>query len=228
MRQWTGNGLVIKHSDFENIESTLHIPNAKFHHFTYFFSRHQLQRTLWKTLPMNAAAPWWGNMTYCISIYEKSALFCCVTTTVFLTALLSTISHFSVLQAADARDSSKPAGLAKTAEKHGSSKVRNLNKTLLTATVQTCKIFVGLTASVFFSFLSKLGSLFLKNPLLFFNNGKWCFSKVLTNVSLCPTWNPRRPFWIWDPFFVQDSHFLYSKLKTQNNSCEILYPLLNT
>ena len=42
-----------------------------------------------------------------------------------------------MLQAADAIDSSKPAGLAKTAEKHGSSKVRNLNETLLTATVLT-------------------------------------------------------------------------------------------
>ena len=95
-----------------------------------------------------------------------------MTTTVFLTALFSTISHFSVLQAADALGSSKPAGLTKTAEKQDSSKVRNLNKTLLTATVQTCKIFVGLTASVFFAFLSKLGSLFLKDLLLLFNNGK--------------------------------------------------------
>ena len=166
MRQWTGNGLVIKHSDFENIESTLHIPNAKFHHFKYFFSRHQLQRTLWKTLPMNAAAPWWGNMIYCISIYEKSALFCCVTTTVFLTALLSTISHFSVLQAADARDSSKPAGLAKTAEKHGSSKVRNLNKALLTA-----KCFVALDL--------EHKAKYLLNLLLL------CFHNFITGGSCC-------------------------------------------
>ena len=122
---------MIKYSDFENIESTLHIPNAKFHHFKYFF-----------------------------------ALFCCVTTTVFLTALLSTISHFSVLQAADARDSSKPAGLAKTAEKHGSSKVRNLNKALLTA-----KCFVALDL--------EHKAKYLLNLLLL------CFHNFITGGSCC-------------------------------------------
>ena len=62
-----------------------------------------------------------------------------------------------MLQAADAIDSSKAAGLAKTAEKHGSSKVRNPKKALLTTKVlvnlhvepMDIKMFVGLTASVF-------------------------------------------------------------------------------
>ena len=65
-----------------------------------------------------------------------------------------------MLQAADTKDSSRPAGMAKTNEQHGSSKVRNPNKALLTAIVHVnlhfepmdSKMFVRLTASVFSHF----------------------------------------------------------------------------
>ena len=66
-----------------------------------------------------------------------------------------------MLQAADAIDSPKTAGWAKTAEKHGSSKVRNPNKALLTAMVlvnllvepMDSKMFCWIDCFCVFSFL---------------------------------------------------------------------------
>ena len=67
-----------------------------------------------------------------------------------------------MLQAADAIDSSKPAGLAKTAEKQGSSKVRNPNEALLTAPVLINLDVEHMESEIFVAFRGGLKNFFLR------------------------------------------------------------------
>ena len=70
-----------------------------------------------------------------------------------------------MLQAADAIDSSKPAGLAKTAEKQGSSKVRNPNEALLTAPVLINLDVEHMESEIFVAFRGRLKKLFFTGKL---------------------------------------------------------------